>query len=58
MPSVHTGVSADMTGVLDALPRAKQKAGGKTKHGTAPRSGNERGLQELADQLSKIAQDQ
>ena len=33
-------VSGDMQEVLDALLRTMKKAGGKIKHGTAPRSGN------------------
>lgn len=58
MSKVHFAVSADMQEVLDALLRTMQRAGGKIKHGTAPRSGNERELQELVDQLAKIVHDQ
>eukprot|EP00435_Cladocopium_sp_Y103_P008463 s3728_g2.t1 len=57
MSKVHFAVSGDMQEVLDALLRTMQKAGGKIKHGTAPRSGNERELQELVDQLAKIVGD-
>ena len=51
---VHFAVCAELEPVLDALLRCMAKAGGKIKRGTAPRSGNEREMQELVDKLSKI----
>ena len=57
MNKIHFAVCPDMSPILDALLRTIGKAGGRIKRGTAPRSGNERELQDLVDKLSKIVGD-
>ena len=54
---VHLAVCAELCPVLDALLRAMCRAGGKIKRGQAPRSGNDRELQDLVDKLAKVVQD-
>ena len=54
---VHLAVCAELCPVLDALLRAMCRAAGKIKRGQAPRSGNDRELQDLVDKLAKVVQD-
>ena len=54
---IHFAVSPEMTPVLDALLRTMAKVGGRSKRGAAPRSGNERELQDLADKLTNFVSD-
>ena len=57
MSKMYFAVSVEETPMLEALLRGITEACGKVKRGTAPRSGDERELQELVDQLAKIVGD-